>query len=170
MRRTTLLIAGLLFVSFILTGCPIIITEQEPNNSIATAQKLPVPAYVTASQINNDEYGTTPVTYCYGDTCGPIDLSCHDYYKFTVTTFGRYTIAIDFDDNAYDMGLYLIEPQSDGSYVLLRYAEEHIDGYDGDLDVGDTLTLGTYYIGVTSFELATDVPYTLRLELVFEYE
>ena len=167
MRRTTLLTAGLLFVSFILTGCPIIVTEQEPNNSIATAQKLPIPAYVTASQINNDEYGTTPVTYCYGYTCISYDLSCHDYYKFTVTTFGRYTIAIDFDDDSYDMGLYLIEPQSDGS---LYYAEEHIDGYDGDLDVGDTLTYGTYYIGVTSFELATDVPYTLRLELAVEYE
>jgi hypothetical protein len=166
-----LITAGLPFLSFILAGCPTIeITEQEPNNSIATAQELPVPAYVTASQINNDEFGTTPVTYCYGSSCASIDLSCHDYYRFTVTTFGRYTIATDFDDDTYNMGLYLIEPQSGGGYELLHYAEEHIEGFAGDLDVGDTLTLGTYYIGVTSFELATDIPYTLRLELAFAYE
>lgn len=159
---------ALLAISWMLAGC--ILQEREPNNSINTAQMLPVPAYVAASQINNDEYGTIQVTYCYGFTCGVIDLSCHDYYKFTVTTFGRYTIAIDFDDAAYDMGLYLIQPQQDGSYELLQYAEEHISGYEGVLDVGETLELGTYYIGVTSFALTTDVPYTLRLELAVAYE
>jgi hypothetical protein len=162
---------GLLF----LAGCPTggstesELTESEPNNTLATAQSLPVPAIVTGSQINNDEYGTVPVTYCAG-TCVTINVSCHDFYKFTVSTFGRYTIALDFNDSSYDMGLYLIQPLGGGSYKLLRYAEAQISGMDGDLDVGDTLQYGTYYIGVTSFSMTTDVPYQLRLFLAVSYE
>ena len=174
MLSKTLKVASALFLAgLLLPGCPVApeteFTEIEPNNSLATAQPLPVPAYVTGSQINNDDYSTVTATYCAG-TCVSINVSCHDFYKFTVTTFGRYTIALDFNDAAYDMGLYLFQPQGDGSYKLLRYAETHVSGMDGDLDVGDTLLDGTYYIGVTSYDLSTDVPYQLRLFIAVAYE
>jgi hypothetical protein len=169
LKMASVLCLGALF----LPGCPTSseteFTESEPNNSLATAQSLPVPATVTGSQINNDEYSTITATYCAG-TCVSINVSCHDFYKFTVTTFGRYTIALDFDDDAYDMGLYLFQPQGDGSYKMLHYAETHVSGMDGDLDVGDTLVDGTYYIGVSSFEMTTDVPYQLRLFIAVAYE
>lgn len=120
--------------------------EQEPNETIAQANELTLPAQRTGTV----KYGDAAVIeFVYNN--GPKD-KVEDLFKFTVPTqqTARLDISLTFTNAAADVDIFLY--RKDGASTLTPLAVSNGSSTTERITPILTLTEGEYYIGVSAFD------------------
>jgi len=163
MRRILVFLATMVMGVLVASGVALaaVVTEVEPNDSIAAAQDLDASFDLSA---NPDITESTNIPHATVNGTGETGVDpTHDYYKFTVPAGDPVRVVLDMDHTTPD-GTTQYDPiiqLYDSSEALLEVSDDNagdpgstVDGDDPngyDSRIVMTLDPGTYYVGVGSF-------------------
>jgi len=135
--------------------------EQEPNETMAQANPIPVPG----KRLGTVKFGDA-ASYEYAYSNGPKD-KIEDFYTFTVPTEQTWhvDITLTYSNPATDLDLFLFKKTgTEANPTLSIVAVSNGSTTTERLSPIPTLDAGTYFIGVSAFDSAnnsTSVSYTL---------